>query len=165
MRNFASLMSVTLALACASAFAQDKAATDSSKRSGAADTSATSPSTSSSTSKSSNAADSSSKSSNAADRKLLADVRKAVVNDKTLSKSAHNVKMTTNGGVVTLRGDVRSDEEKSKIESLAKGVSGVSSVENNLQVKAETASRKGTADRATSATTDSGARDSKTKTN
>ena len=45
---------------------------------------------------------------NEADRKLLAAVRRAVVDDKTLSKSAHNVKIGTKDGVVTLRGPVTS---------------------------------------------------------
>ena len=40
-----------------------------------------------------------------ADRKLLAAIRRAVVGDKTLSKSAHNVKIVTKDGVVTLKAE------------------------------------------------------------
>ncbi len=69
------------------------------------------------------------------DRKLLAAVRRTVVKDKTLSTTAHNVKIMVAGGVVTLRGPVKSDEEKAKIESLAKQIEGVSSVNNELDVK------------------------------
>lgn len=68
------------------------------------------------------------------DRKVLADVRRAVVGDKTLSTAAHNVKIITLNGVVTLRGPVRSSEEKVKIEKLAQQVAGVTSVENQLDV-------------------------------
>ncbi|MEC5160693.1 hyperosmotically inducible protein [Janthinobacterium sp. CG_S6] len=69
------------------------------------------------------------------DRKLLAAVRRTVVDDKSLSTSAHNVKILVANGVVTLRGPVNSDTEKSKIEALAKQVAGVSSVNNSLDIK------------------------------
>jgi hypothetical protein len=48
------------------------------------------------------------------DRKLVAEIRRAVVQDKSLSTSAHNVKIIANSGVVTLRGPVSSEEEKAK---------------------------------------------------
>ena len=66
---------------------------------------------------------------------MLAAVRRAVVRDKTLSTSAHNVKIVAKDGVVTLRGPVRSEDEKGKIEKLAQQVAGVASVENQLDVK------------------------------
>ena len=71
----------------------------------------------------------------AGDRKLLAAVRRAVVRDKNLSTSAHNVKIIAKDGVVTLRGPVRNQGEKSKIEKLAQQVAGVTSVDNQLDVK------------------------------
>ena len=70
-----------------------------------------------------------------ADRKLLAAVRRAVTTDKSLSTSAHNVKIVTKDGVVTLRGPVNSADEKSKVGQLAQQVAGVSSVQNQLDVK------------------------------
>ena len=70
-----------------------------------------------------------------ADRNLLAAVRRAVAGDKSLSTSAHNVKIVTNNGVVTLRGPVNSEDEKGKVGQLAQQVSGVSRVENQLDVK------------------------------
>ena len=70
-----------------------------------------------------------------ADRKLLAAVRRAVVGDKTLSTSAHNVKIVARSGVVTLRGPVSSEDEKGRIANLAQEVTGVVSVENQLDVK------------------------------
>lgn len=74
-----------------------------------------------------------------ADRKLLAAVRRAVVADKSLSTAGHNVKIVVKAGVVTLRGPVKSDEEKAGIQKLAQQVAGVASVENQLDVKAESA--------------------------
>jgi osmotically-inducible protein OsmY len=45
------------------------------------------------------------------------------------------VKIVTNNGVVTLRGPVNSEEEKSKVAQLAQQVAGVSRVDNQLDVK------------------------------
>lgn len=70
-----------------------------------------------------------------ADRRLTAAVRKAIVRDKSLSTYAHNVKVVTRDGVVTLRGPVRTSEEKAKISDLAQQVSGVSKVDDQLLVK------------------------------
>ena len=53
--------------------------------------------------------------------------------DKSLSVQAHNVKVVTNGGVVTLRGPVKSADERMRIEKLAKNVHGVNSVKNELE--------------------------------
>jgi osmotically-inducible protein OsmY len=70
-----------------------------------------------------------------ADIQISAAIRKAVVDDKALSTNAHNVKITTANGVVTLRGPVKSDQEKSSIESKAKAVGGVARVDNLLEVE------------------------------
>ncbi len=70
-----------------------------------------------------------------ADIKLAAAVRRAIVKDKSLSMSAHNLKMMAAGGVVTLRGPVDSAAEKAGVESVVKGVAGVSRVDNQLDVK------------------------------
>lgn len=61
-------------------------------------------------------------------------IRKAVVADKELSTNAHNVKIITTNGMVTLRGPVNSPEEKSKIAAKAKSVAGVKSVDNKLEI-------------------------------
>ena len=71
------------------------------------------------------------------DRDLLAAVRRAVTGDKSLSTSAHNVKIVATNGVVTLRGPVKSADEKTRIEKLAQDVAGVTSVENQLDVKVQ----------------------------
>ncbi len=70
-----------------------------------------------------------------ADRDITAAIRRAVVGDKALSFTAKNVKIITVGGKVTLRGPVKSDEEKSLIEAKAKAATGVASVDNQLEVK------------------------------
>jgi osmotically-inducible protein OsmY len=61
-------------------------------------------------------------------------VRQAIVKDKTLSTYAHNVKVITQGGVVTLRGPVRSDGEKQAIASVATQVAGAGNVRNELEI-------------------------------
>ena len=70
-----------------------------------------------------------------ADRELAAAVRKAIVRDKSLSTNAHNVKVIAKDGTVTLRGPVRSDDEKTKVSQLTRQVEGVSNVDDQLLVK------------------------------
>jgi len=53
------------------------------------------------------------------DREITQKIRQAVVDDKSLSTYAHNVKIITVGGMVTLKGPVRSEEEKRVIEEKA----------------------------------------------
>ena len=72
---------------------------------------------------------------NETDRKISANVREAVVADNGLSMNAHNVKIITSGGTVTLRGPVKSSEEKATIESKAKQVAGVTRVDNLLEIE------------------------------
>jgi osmotically-inducible protein OsmY len=71
---------------------------------------------------------------NKSDREITRQIRKALVADKSLSSYAHNVKIITTNGTVTLRGPVRTEDEKSSIESKAKAVAGVSDVKNELTV-------------------------------
>ncbi len=67
------------------------------------------------------------------DIRTAADVRKAIVDDKSLSIQAHNVKVLASSGVVTLRGPVKSVDERNRIEQLAKNVHGVTAVKNELE--------------------------------
>jgi hyperosmotically inducible protein len=69
-----------------------------------------------------------------ADRHVSQQIRKAVVDDSTLSMTAHNVKIITNEGVVTLRGPVRTSQEKSQIAAIAQRVAGVKRVDNQLEL-------------------------------
>lgn len=70
------------------------------------------------------------------DIKVTAEIRRAIMNDETMSVNAQNCKIITQkGGIVTLRGVVNSQAEKDSIESKAKLVAGVSQVYNQLEVK------------------------------
>ena len=71
---------------------------------------------------------------NAADRELTRKIRKAVHDDSNLSTYAHNIKIISQDGKVTLRGPVRSDEEKTNIEGKAVAAAGQGNVTNELQV-------------------------------
>jgi hyperosmotically inducible periplasmic protein len=79
------------------------------------------------------------KASNAAqDRELMQKIRKSVVDDKTLSTYAHNVKIIAKNGNVTLKGPVRSEEEKAAIERIASDAAGAGNVTNEITIKPET---------------------------
>jgi osmotically-inducible protein OsmY len=68
------------------------------------------------------------------DLQITQQVRKALVADKSLSVNAHNVKVVTTGGVVTLRGPVKSAQEKMKLASTVARVAGVKGVDNQLEI-------------------------------
>jgi len=68
------------------------------------------------------------------DIQISAAIRREVVKDKSLSTDAHNVKIITANGETTLRGPVKSEEEKKKIgEYATKG--GSKKVINQLEVE------------------------------
>lgn len=71
----------------------------------------------------------------AADRELTANIRKAIVDDDALSMNAHNVKIVTKGGVVTLRGPVENASEKASVAAKAKKVAGVKRVDNQIEIE------------------------------
>jgi hyperosmotically inducible protein len=58
------------------------------------------------------------------DRQLTQQIRKSIMADKTLSTYAHNVKIVSQDGKITLKGPVRSEDEKKAIESKAVEVAG-----------------------------------------
>jgi len=72
-----------------------------------------------------------------ADRELAQKIRQAVVKDKTLSTYAHNVKIIVQSGVVTLRGPVRSEAEKSNIAAKASEIAGAANVRNEITIAAK----------------------------
>jgi hyperosmotically inducible protein len=74
---------------------------------------------------------------NRSDREITQQVRKAIVKDKSLSTYAHNVKVITQNGMVTLKGPVHSEEEKKAIEAKAAEVAGQDKVTNQLDVKSK----------------------------
>lgn len=63
-----------------------------------------------------------------------ASIRRAVLQDKSLSTSAHNIKIVTNGDVVTLRGPVKSADEKQRVESLAMKAAPGKQVRNEMSI-------------------------------
>jgi len=71
---------------------------------------------------------------NAADRNITKEIRSSIMKDKSLSTYAHNIKIITLDGKVTLKGPVRSEEEKSSIESKAVAIAGANNVTNQLEV-------------------------------
>ena len=71
---------------------------------------------------------------NPADRELTKKIRRSIMHDKSLSTYAQNIKVITQDGKVTLRGPVRSKEEKSDIEAKAVRVAGRENVINELKV-------------------------------
>ncbi len=71
---------------------------------------------------------------NTNDRQLTTQIRRAIAKDKSLSTTAHNVKIISQNGAVTLKGPVKSEEEKQAIESKATEIAGAGKVNNELQV-------------------------------
>lgn len=68
--------------------------------------------------------------------RITADIRKAILDDKSMSVNAQNCKVITEStGVVTLRGPVNSQAEKDAIGAIAKAVAGVTRVDNLLDIK------------------------------
>lgn len=71
---------------------------------------------------------------NPADRALTQKIRRAIHQDSSLSTYAHNIKIIAQDGKVTLRGPVRSEDEKTSIEAKAVAVAGQGNVTNQLEV-------------------------------
>ena len=71
---------------------------------------------------------------NRSDQDITKQIRQSVMSDKSLSTYAHNVKIVSQNGMVTLKGPVRSDDEKRAIESKAADVVGQDKVTSELQV-------------------------------
>ena len=68
------------------------------------------------------------------DLALTQQIRASIVADKSLSTYAHNIKIITQDGKVTLKGPVRSEDDKASIESKAVAVAGAGNVTNELEV-------------------------------
>ena len=72
---------------------------------------------------------------NDTDRETTANIRRALMDSKDLSTYAHNVKIITQNGMVTLKGPVRSEEEKKTVEAKATEIAGAGKVKNMISVK------------------------------
>jgi hyperosmotically inducible protein len=71
---------------------------------------------------------------NLSDRAITQKIRKAIHHDKSLSTYGRNIKIFIQDGKVTLRGPVRSEEEKGNLEAKAASVAGQENVSNHLEV-------------------------------
>jgi hyperosmotically inducible protein len=71
---------------------------------------------------------------NPADRATTKQIRSALMQDTTLSTYAHNIKIITQDGQVTLKGPVRRAAEKTAIGEKATQVAGSGNVTNHLKV-------------------------------
>ena len=73
---------------------------------------------------------------NLSDRELMQKIRRALIEDKSLSTYAHNIKIIAQNGKVTLKGPVRSEGEKKAVEQKAEEAAGRDNVSNEITVKA-----------------------------
>ncbi len=71
---------------------------------------------------------------NKSDRETASQIRRSIVKDKSLSTDAHNVKIIAQGGTVTLRGPVRTEEEKAAVEKKAAEIAGAANVKSEIEV-------------------------------
>jgi hyperosmotically inducible periplasmic protein len=71
------------------------------------------------------------------DLTTTSEVRRAVVKDHSLSILAHNVKIVSVNGKVTLRGPVNTEKEKVAIARKARAIAGRDNVDNQLEVKTQ----------------------------
>jgi len=69
------------------------------------------------------------------DLELTREIRRAVVKDDSLSILAHNVKIVSLNGDVTLRGPVNTKHERAAIGKEARAIAGAANVHNQLEVK------------------------------
>jgi len=68
------------------------------------------------------------------DEEITQKVRKGVMNDDTLSTTAHNCKIVVDKGVVTLVGPVKSQDEVTRVVAAASAVVGDANVVNKLEI-------------------------------
>ena len=68
------------------------------------------------------------------DREITQKIRQSVVDDESLSTYAHNVKIITVGGMVTLKGPVRSEDEKRIIEEKAAQIAGEEKITSEIEI-------------------------------
>lgn len=68
------------------------------------------------------------------DVEITKEIRRAIVADKGLSTYAHNVKIVTRHGKVTLKGPVTTVEEKNTVEAKAAEVAGAANVTNQVSI-------------------------------
>jgi hyperosmotically inducible protein len=73
---------------------------------------------------------------NASDQELTRNIRRSIMADKSLSTYAHNIKIVSVSGAVTLKGPVKSDDEKKAVVAKAVAVAGsADKVTDQISVK------------------------------
>jgi SH3 domain-containing YSC84-like protein 1 len=71
------------------------------------------------------------------DLQLTASIRQSIVADSSLSTYAHNVKIVVENGVATIKGPVRTEEEKETVGAKAAAVVGQDHVVNQMEIAAQ----------------------------
>jgi hypothetical protein len=72
---------------------------------------------------------------NKADRELARQIRQSLIKDKSLSTYAHNIKIIALNGEVTLKGPVKTDDEKLAIEAkAAEAAGGADKIKSEIEV-------------------------------
>ena len=117
-----------LALACLGALSLDAFATDNEKAK--PDNTATNERDRSGETKTSG-----DQSNNSADLKITQAIRRALMKDRELSTTAKNIKVVTANGQVTLRGPVKTAQEKAKVDQIARSAAGGAQIDDQLEVK------------------------------
>jgi hyperosmotically inducible periplasmic protein len=74
-------------------------------------------------------------SNSSADLKITQAIRQALMKDSELSTTAKNIKIITANGQVTLRGPVKTTQEKAKVDQIARSAAGGAQIDNQLDVK------------------------------
>ncbi len=74
-------------------------------------------------------------SNSSADLKITQAIRRALMKDRGLSTTAKNIKVITANGQVTLRGPVKTAQEKAKIDELARSAAVGAKIDDQLDVK------------------------------
>ena len=65
---------------------------------------------------------------------MTREIRRAIVKDDSLSTAAKNIKIITIDGAITLRGPVKTDQEKADIAAKVAQIAGASTVHNEIEV-------------------------------
>ena len=74
-------------------------------------------------------------SNNSADLRITQAIRRALMKDRELSTTAKNIKVVTANGQVTLRGPVKTAQEKAKVDQIARSAAGGAQINDQLDVK------------------------------
>ena len=75
-----------------------------------------------------------------ADKNLNNRIRSTLSSDSSLRSASQNVSILSDNGAVTLNGTVATEKDKSDLENKIQRMTGVSRVDNNLQIAPQTSS-------------------------